>query len=116
MEDRVRVNSVAFYVFEGEPGETSCFQDTTAGREVFGRRFPDSNAARFTASQARGCGFNVTRDPEGDIEKSTEHFVLTHATAVKRNPYHRACKSLALLSQFTTKGTLEAERDWAHGS
>jgi hypothetical protein len=77
---------------------------------VFGRRFPDSNAARFTAAQARRCGFNITQDPEGAIDQSAEHFVLTHAMEARRNPYHKACKQLALDSQFTTKETLAAER------
>ena len=110
MGDRVRVCSIAFYVFEGEPGQTSCYADTPAGREVFGRRFPENHAARFTAAQARKCGFNITRDPEGDVEQSPEHFVLTHARETRRGPYQRACKELALLSQFTTKETLAIER------
>lgn len=110
MEDRVRVTSIAFFVFDGEPGETSCYSDTPVGREVFGRRFPDNHAARFTAGQARQCGFNMTRDPEGDIEQSQEHFVLSHSNETKRGPYQRECKKLALLSLFTTKETLAIER------
>jgi hypothetical protein len=110
MGDRVRVCSIAFYVFNSEPGEASCYSDTAAGRQTFGRRFPNDHAARFTAEQARACGFNITRDPEGDEEQSEEHFVLTHANETKRNPYQRDCKRLALLSAFTTRETLAVER------
>src|SRR5258708_2543214 len=110
MGDRVRVCSIAFFVFGTEPGETSCYTDTPAGREVFGQRFPNNHAARFTAANARSCGFNITPDPEGDIEASQEHFVLTHFKEVRRGPYQRECKRLALLSQFTPKETLKVER------
>ena len=109
--DRVRPTSVVFFVFEGgEPGQTSCYTNTPPGREVFGRRFPTAHAARFTAAQARVCGFNITRDPEGDEEQSQEHFVLTHSTKLKRGPYQGECKRLALLSEFVTRETLVAER------
>lgn len=102
MEDKVRVSSIAFYTFDEEPGETSCYLDTPVGRLVFERQFPGCHAARFTAANARTHGFNVTRDPEGCPEKSQEHFVLTHPVHTKRNPYQSACKQLALLSKFTT--------------
>ncbi len=109
MEDRTRVSSVAFFVFDGEPGETSCYQDTIAGRAVFGLRFPNSNAARFTAAEARLCGFNITQDPEGDDGHSPEHFVLTHAKETRRGPYQKECKRLALLARFTTREELAAD-------
>ena len=110
MEDRTRVNSVAFFTFREEPGETSCYSNTPAGREIFGRRYPTNHAGRFTADQARKCGFNISPDPEGDVENSPEHFVLTHATETKRKPYQRACKQLALKAEFVTAETLAIER------
>lgn len=113
MGDRVRVCSVAFFVFEAdirEPGQTSCYTDTTAGRAAFGRRFPDKHAARFIATQARNSGFNITRDPDGDPDNSPEHFVLTYNRGVLRGPYQKDCKELALASTFTRQEILAGER------
>jgi hypothetical protein len=105
--ETVRPTSVAFFVFEeGEPGQTSCYTDTPQGREVFLRRFPTAHAAKFTAAHARSCGFNITRDPEGDDQLSPEHYVLTHSIEVKRGPYQRQCKQLAILSKFVTHQVL----------
>ena len=74
--------------------KTSCYADTPAGREVFGRRFPNTPAARFTARAARANGFNITRDPEGDIENSfPEHFVLTFNKGARRGVYTRRIAS-----------------------
>lgn len=110
MEDRIRVSSVAYFTFDSEPGETSCYADTPEGREVFNRRFPNIPAARFTAGSARAAGFNITRDPEGDIENSPEHFVLTYTRGTRRKPYQRDSKQLALASVFTPPGTRAEER------
>jgi hypothetical protein len=109
MEDRIRVSSVAFFSYELEPGETSCYADTQQGREVFAQRFPDTPAARFTARAARAWGFSITRDPEGDSENSPEHFVLTYSKGMRRGPYQKDCKRLALESVFTTEETLAKE-------
>lgn len=101
MEDRVRVASVAFFSFDLEPGEISCYADTAEGREVFRRRFDNTPAARFAAASARAAGFNISRDPEGDVENSAEHYVLTYNRGTRRKPYQRDCKQLALASVFT---------------
>lgn len=109
MEDRVRVTSAPFYSWRnGEPGEISCYSDTKAGREVFARRFPNTPAARFSARDARGKGFNICRDPDGDIENSPEHFVLTHQRDQKKQ-YHRDCKQLGLDSIFIPSESLTQE-------
>jgi hypothetical protein len=96
--DRIRVSSVAFN--DGN-GETSCYLDTVARRSYFATRYPERPAARFNVGQARSCGFSVTSDPDGDPDSNPEHLLLTHVYAgVSRSKYHRACKELALLSEF----------------
>lgn len=106
----IRASSVAFNVFGKDgPGQTSCYFDNPVGREIFARRFPNAHAARFTARQARLCGFNVTTDPEGDPDQSPEHAVLTHSTETKRSPYQRRCKELAMLATFVSLEELKAE-------
>jgi len=109
MEDRIRVSSVAFFTYDKErrePGETSCYADSPEGRDVFKRRFPNMPAARFMAGSARAAGFNITRDPEGDVENSPEHFVLTYPRETRRNPYQRDCRQLALASDFTPSSSI----------
>lgn len=110
MEDRIRPSSAAFFSFNGEPGETSCYIDTVAGREIYERRFPGRPAARFGAGRARAAGFNITRDPEGDGEQRPEHMVLTFSGSARRKPYHLACRQLALDSTFVSAESLAEER------
>jgi hypothetical protein len=98
---RTRPTSAAFFSYDGGPGEISCYLETTSGRDMFRTRFPNAHAARFTALQARSCGFNITSDPEGDPDGSNDHVVLTFNDPLsKRSVYQKACKQLALLSIF----------------
>jgi hypothetical protein len=100
-----RVSSLAFY--DGYSGETSCHLDTRERRVRYAAKYPERPVASFTAVQARGCGFNLTLDPEGDPEHSLEHIVLTfNQDAATRKVYQRTCKQLALLSQFISADSL----------
>jgi hypothetical protein len=106
--ERVRATSLAFY--DGYTGETSCHLDSHSGRALFVRRFPQCSAARFTAGQARDCGFQVTRDPEGDPENSADHVVLTLAErGARRKVYQKACKELAVQCEVVAYEVLAGE-------
>jgi hypothetical protein len=70
-------------------------------------RFPGVPVARFTARDARSLGFNITSDPEGDPDGSPEHVVLSPSTEGRgRNEHHRACRALALRTEFISFETL----------
>ena len=96
--DRVRATSLAF--LDSFSGETSCHFDKEPSRFVLAGRFSNCPIARFTAGQARSCGFHLTRDPEGDPSNSANHVVLTFAEeGARRKIYQGACKKLALLCE-----------------
>jgi hypothetical protein len=100
-----RPSSLAFY--DGHSGETSCHRDTPGRRIRYALRYPAKPAAKFTAAQARSSGFSLTIDPDGDPEHSPEHILLTfNQEAPTRKVYQRACKQLALVSQFLSADTL----------
>lgn len=81
--------------------ETSCYLDTPSRRQIIAHRYPGLPVARFTAGDARRAGFNLTRDPEGDIpDKSPEHHVLTHPESNDRKKYQKSARPLAKASQF----------------
>ena len=105
--DRSRPSSLAFY--DGYSGETSCHIDTPDRRARYAAQYSDKPAARFTARQARECGFNVTSDPEGDPDGDAEHKVLTFGedAFASKNKYHRACKQLALLAELLPASALK---------
>lgn len=52
-------------------------------------RFPGVPVARFTASDARSLGFNITPDPEGDPDGSPEHVVLSPSTEDRGRNEHQ---------------------------
>jgi hypothetical protein len=96
-EDQVRVTSVAFV--DNRTGEVSCYVDSSTRRQdLSANRFPGCFMARFTAAQARECGFNVTSDPDSDFpEHSPEHIVLTFGREnVAKNAIQRAAKLLGI--------------------
>jgi hypothetical protein len=104
--DRLRATSLAF--FDGNSGETSCYLDTAASRALLTSRFPKCPAARFTGEQARGCGFNLTRDPDEDPDNSPDHVVLTFAQPeARRKVYQGACKKLAVQCEVVSESLLK---------
>jgi hypothetical protein len=106
--ERVRASSLAF--FDGYSGETSCHFDTQTSRAMSISRFPNCPVARFTAAQARDCGFILTRDPEGDPENPVDHVLLILAQAdARRKVYQGACKRLAMQSEVLSSANLASD-------
>jgi hypothetical protein len=94
-EGGVRATSIAFT--DRRSGEVSCYLDTPERRRDLSKHFPGCYLARFTADQARECGFNVTSAPDTDPQQSMEHIVLTFAREGASNgAIQRAAKMLAL--------------------
>jgi hypothetical protein len=92
-----RVTSFAFT--SGD--EPSCYIDTPSRRQTMAERFPDTPFGRFPASAARSLGFNISPDPEGDPDGSSEHIVLAHADPTRSKSQHqKACKALARVNEF----------------
>ncbi len=92
-----RVTSFAFT--SGD--EPSCYIDTPQRRRTMAERYPDIPFGRFQASAARSLGFNITHDPEGDPDGSSEHVVLTPADQQRSKSQHqKACRALAGANEF----------------
>ena len=107
VEGMKRPTSLAF--FDGS-GETSCHLDNLGRRQIYSQRYRGVPAARFTAQQARSCGFHLTPDPAGDPEESPEHVLLTYNEEnPRRKIYQGACKALALLCEFIEADCIEAD-------
>jgi hypothetical protein len=95
--DIPRVTSFAFT--SGD--EPSCYIDTPGRRVTMADRYPEIPFGRFQASAARSLGFNISVDPEGDPDGSSEHVVLTPADPQRSKSQHqRACRALAGVSEF----------------
>jgi hypothetical protein len=100
-----RVTSFAF-VSGDEP---SCYIDTLQRRTKMVERFPGFPVGRFTAGVARSLGFNITPDPGTDPDGSSEHVVLTASDPARpRGKHQRACRDLALSTQFISFADFQA--------